>query len=158
MKRLLAVAAVLAAVGVTALAALPLTAGANSERRFVVAIRGDLTGDTSGAGSFAADGALSGDGTFTTTFAATQRPNNCFAVTADWTFTAADGSYTVHGVGRSCSASPDGPRAVADFSFRISGGTGAYAGLAGKGSATGVTDFDHGTFTTVFDGRARSAH
>jgi hypothetical protein len=158
MKRLLAVAAVLAAVGVTASAALPLSAGANSDRRFVVAIRGDLTGDTTGAGSFVADGSISADGTFATTFAATQKPNNCFAVTADWTFTAADGSYTIHGAGRSCSSSPDDPRAISDFRFKITGGTGAYADLAGKGSATGVTDFDHGTFTTVFDGRARSAH
>lgn len=159
MKRLLAAGAVLAAVVITAFAALPLTAGAHSDKRFVVALRGNLTSDTSAAGTFAGDGAISGSGTIESTFTATPTRNNCFAIKADWTFTAADGSFAFHGSGRSCSSAPDGSRAIGDFSFTISGGTGAYAGLAGKGTATGVTDFDdEGAVTTVFDGTARAAH
>jgi hypothetical protein len=159
MKRLLVVGAVLATVVVTALAALPLSAGANSDKRFVVAIRGNLTGDTSAAGTFAGDGAISGSGTIESSFTAKPTRNNCFAIKADWMFTAADGSFAFHGSGRSCSSSPEGPRAIGDFTFTITAGTGAYAGLVGKGTATGVTDFtDEGAVTTVFDGTARAAH
>jgi hypothetical protein len=158
MKRLLAAGAVLAAVVVTALAVLPLSAGANSDRRFVLAIRGTLTGETSGAGTFSVAGAISDAGTFEVPFTAKPARNNCFAITADWTFTAPDGSFTFHGWGTSCSASPDDPRAISDFTFRITGGTGVYARLAGQGSAVGETDFTDGTVTTVFEGRAKNAH
>ena len=37
-------------------------------------------------------------------------------------------------------------------------GTGVYANLVGNGSATGESDFTDGTFTTVFEGRARDSH
>ena len=158
MKRLLAVVAVLASVVIMALAALPLSAGANSDKRFVLAIRGNLTGDTTGAGTFSVDGAINDAGTFDVPFAATPAKNNCYAITADWTFTAPDGSFTFHGSGRSCSTSPTDARAISDFTFKLSNGTGAYAGIAGNGSAVGVTDFTDGTFTTVFEGRARGLH
>jgi hypothetical protein len=159
MKRLLVVGAVLAAVVITAFAALPLTAGAHSDKRFVIAIRGNLTGDTNAAGTFAGDGGISGSGTLDSTFTAKPIRSDCFAINADWMFTAADGTFAFHGSGRSCSSSPGGPRAISDFKFTITGGTGAYAGLAGKGTATGVTDFEHeGAVTTVFDGTVRAAH
>jgi hypothetical protein len=157
MKRLLTAGAVLAAIVVTMLAALPLSAGAHSDRRFVIAVRGNLTSDTGGSGTFVAGGALRDSGTFDAPFTATELRNNCFAVDADWTFTAADGGFTIHGSGRSCATSPEDPRPINDFSFKITGGTGAYAGLAGRGSATGMVDFTDGTFTTVFDGNARGA-
>lgn len=156
MKRLLAAGAVLAAVVVTVLAVLPLSAGANSDRRFVLAIRGTLTGETSGAGSFSVDGAISDAGTFDGSFTAKPTRNNCFALAADWTFTAPGGSFTFHGWGTSCSSSPDDPRAITDVTFKITNGTGVYARLAGQGSAVGEADFTDGTFTTVFEGRAKS--
>jgi hypothetical protein len=158
MKRLLAAGVVLAAVVVTVLAVLPLSAGANSEARFVLAIRGSLTSDTDGAGTFVVGGALSDSGTFDSPFTATPLRHNCFAVTSDWNFASSEGTFTIHGSGRSCASSPTDPRAINDFSFKITGGTGAYADLAGKGSATGVVDFTDGTFTTVFDGRVRDSH
>jgi hypothetical protein len=158
MKRLLAIGVVLAAVTVTALAALPLSAGANSDKRFVLAIRGNLTSDTDGSGTFVVGGALRDSGTFDAPFTATPLRNNCFAITTDWTFTASDGSFTLHGSGRSCATSADDPRAVNDFTFKVTSGTGAYAGLAGRGSATGVVDFTDGTFTTLFEGTARGSH
>lgn len=158
MKRLFAVGFVLAAVVVTALAVLPLSAGANSDRRFVLAIRGALTGDTTGAGTFSVDGAISDSGTFDVPFTATPARHNCFALTADWTFTAPGGSFSFHGSGTSCSSSPSDPRAISDLTFKITHGTGVYAGLAGSGNATGETDFTDGTFTTMFEGRAKDSH
>ena len=158
MKRLLAVGVVLTAVIVTVLTVLPLSAGANSYRRFVLAIRGALTGPTTGAGTFSVDGAISDSGTFDVPFTATPARNNCFAITADWTFTAPGGSFTFHGSGTSCSSSPSDPRAISNFTFKVANGTGVYASLAGNGSATGESDFTDGTFTTVFEGRARDSH
>lgn len=158
MKRLLAVGFVLAAVVVTALTVLPLSAGANSDRRFVLAIRGAFTGPTTGAGTFSVDGAISDSGTFEVPFTVTPTRHNCVAFTADWTFTASGGGFLFHGSGTSCSSSPSDPRAISDITFRATNGTGVYAGLAGSGNATGETDFTDGTFTTVFEGRASDSH
>ena len=158
MKRLLAVGVVLAAMVVTALAVLPLSAGANSDRRFVVAIRGNLNSDTDGSGTFVAGGAISTSGTFDAPFTGTPINDRCLAITGDWIFTAPDGSFTFHGSGRGCATSRLDPRPVNDFTFKITAATGAYAGLAGRGSATGVADFTDGTFTTLFDGKAQHSH
>jgi hypothetical protein len=158
MKRLLAVGVVLGAMVVTVLAVLPLSAGANSDRRFVVAIRGNLNSDTDGSGTFTAGGAISTSGTFDAPFTATPINDRCSAIKGDWIFTAPDGSFTFHGSGRGCGNSPDDPHPVNDFTFKITAGTGAYASLAGRGSATGVVDFTDGTFTTIFDGRAKNSH
>jgi hypothetical protein len=158
MKRLLAVGVVLAAVVVTALAALPLSAGANSDKRLVLAIRGDFTGDTTASGTFSVAGAINTSGTADGSFTATPTRNNCFALTFVWYFTAPDGSFAFHGTGTACSSPPDGERGTSDLTFKITGGSGAYAGLAGRGSAVGETDFTDGTLTTVFDARARGLH
>jgi hypothetical protein len=158
MKRLLAVGVVLGAMVVTVLAVLPLSAGANSDRRFVVAIRGNLNSDSDGSGTFAAGGAISTSGTFDVSYSATPINDRCSATKGEWIFTAPDGSFTLHLSARGCSNSPNDPHAVLDGTFKIPAGTGAYAGLAGRGSATGVVDFTDGTFTTLFDGRAKNSH
>jgi hypothetical protein len=155
MKRLLAIGVVLAAVVVTALAALPLSAGANSDKRLVLAIHGNFTGDTTASGTFSVDGPVSTSGTADGTFTARPARNNCFALTFEWNFTAPQGGFSFHGTGTSCFASPADERAIADLTFKVTNGTGAYAGIAGKGSATGESDFSDGTFTTVFDARVR---
>ena len=155
MNRLHAAALALAVVALALLLLLPLGAGASSNKRFALAIRGTLDGDASGAGTFSADGAISDSGTFSALFTATPAGNNCYAIAADWTFTTPDGNFTFHGSGRSCSTSPNDARAISDFAFKITKGSGAYAGISGGGSAIGVTDFNDGTFTTVFDGKER---
>src|SRR5256885_8906936 len=113
MKRYLGGAAALTA-AVVMLLALPLGAGANSDKRFVLAIRGTFTGETTGAGTFSVGGAISDAGTFDVPFIVTPGRNNCSLITADWTFAASGGGFTFHGSGQSCSSSPNDPRAISD--------------------------------------------
>ena len=141
------------------LLALPVGAGANSDKRFVLAVRGAFTGDTTGAGTFSVAGALSDSGTFETSFTATPKGDTCLKINpAEWTFTAPNGSLTFQGSGLGCTPSPSDPRGIFDGSFKITSGSGIYAGLSGKGTETGESDFDDGTFTTVFDGKAHVGH
>ena len=154
LRRFLLVAVALSTAGVMLLA-LPVGAGANSDKRFVLAVRGVFTGDSAGAGTFSVAGALSDSGSFDTTFTATPKGDNCLRINpAEWTFTTPNGSFTFKGSGLGCTPSPSDPRGIFDGSFKITSGSGIYADLSGKGSETGESDFDDGTFTTLFDGRA----
>lgn len=156
MRRFL-VATVALTTATVMLLTLPLGAGANSDKRVVLAVRGNFTGETTGAGTFSVAGALSDSGTFETSYTATPK-GDCFKVTAEWTFAASGGSFTFEGSGISCTSSPTDPRGIFDGSFKITSGSGIYADLSGKGSETGESDFDDGTFTTIFDGKARISH
>jgi hypothetical protein len=156
MKRYLACAVALIA-AVVVLVVLPLGAGASSDKRFVLGEQGTFTGDTTGGGTFAVSGALSDSGTFDSTFIIGAQKQNCFDnPSIDWTFTGSSGSVTMHGTGSSCIDGSN--RGIFDAKFTITGGTGTYANLSGKGSATGEIDLNDGTFTTVFDGTAHFAH
>jgi hypothetical protein len=157
MKRFLAVAVALAAAAVMLLV-LTLGAGASSDKRFVLSWRGSFTGSNTGAGTFAVGGALSDSGTFDSTFNVGPGKDGCDAVTGGSTYTAPDGGFTEHLAGLSCSPSPNDPRATFDGRFQITSGTGAYAGLSGKGTITSLADFTDGTFTGVHDGTAHFAH
>ena len=79
-----------------------------------------------------------------------------FVLGEQGTFTGSSGSVTMHGTGSSCIDGSN--RGIFDAKFTITGGTGTYANLSGKGSATGEIDLNDGTFTTVFDGTAHFAH
>jgi hypothetical protein len=150
MRRSLAVAA--AAAVVALLVALPLGAGASSDKRFVLSWRGTFTGATTGAGTFAVGGSLSDNGTFTSTFAVGTLRGNCLPVKGSSTFTAAAGSFTERYAGLSCTGNPNDPRATFDGRFEITGGTGVYSRLSARGTITSLADFSDGTFTGVHDG------
>ena len=153
MRRTFATVLVLALVA-TVLLTLAAGAGAHSDKRFVLTTRIQLTGDTTGSGTFAVGGAISDRGLFDVTFTAQPTRDNCFAVTADWTFAGSAGNISAHGSGPSCSSSPTDPRAIFDGRFEITHGTGAYAGLSGRGTVTGLVDFEPGTGENLFDGKA----
>jgi len=157
MMRLFAIAVALAATVAMLLTLTPLGAGASSDKRFLLSWRGSFTGPNSGAGSFAVGGALSDAGTLSATFATTPGKDDCAVVTGDETFTSANGAFTAHLSGLSCSFGPNDPREPFDGRFTITGGTGAYAGLSGKGTITSLADFSDGTFTGVHDGTAHFA-
>ena len=154
MKRLLTLATAALTVIVLTLA---LGAGASSDKRFLLSWRGSFTGPNSGAGTFAVGGALSDSGTFNATFTATPGNDTCADVTGDETFTSTSGAFSTHFAGLSCPASPSDPRAPFDGRFTITGGSGAYTGLSGKGTITSLADFSDGTFTGVHDGTAHFA-
>ena len=134
----------------------PLGAGASADTRFLLSWTGSFTGPNSGAGSFAVGGALSDAGTFSATFAVTPGKDDRAVVTGDETFTC-KWAFTAHFSGLSCSFGPNDPRDPFDGRFTITGGTGAYAGLSGKGTITSLADFSDGTFTGVHDGTAHFA-
>lgn len=153
MKRYVTVATALAAVAIVLLL-LPLTAGAGSEKQFVLSWRGTFTGPTSGAGTFAVGGAINDAGTFAATFTSQEGKQNCEAIAGDDTFTGASGTVSMHFVGLSCASSPTDPRPPFDGRFNITGGTGAYAGISGGGTITSLADFSDGTFTGIHVGTA----
>ena len=135
MKRYLAAAVALTA-AVVMLLVLPFGAGASSDKRFVLGFQGAFTGPNTAAGTFAVSGALSDSGTVDSSFTLGQQQQDCFDVpSADWTFTGSAGSFTMHGTGSSCIDGSN--RGIFDTKFTITGGTGTYAHLSGKGSATG---------------------
>jgi hypothetical protein len=154
-KRFLTVTAALAALA-TLLLVLPFGAGANSDKRFVLSWRGAFTGDTTGAGTFAMGGSLNDSGTFTTSYSVGAQKGNCSLVTGDATFTDSGGfgSFSEHYEGLSCSGGSNW--APFDGRFVLTGGTGVYAGLSGKGTITSLADFLDGTFTGIHDGRVSS--
>ena len=154
MKGYATVATALAAVAIFLLL-LPLTAGAGSEKRFVLSWRGSFTGPASGGGAFAVGGAIDDAGTFAATFTEQAGKQGCDAVAGDDTFTGGSGTFSTHFVGLSCQSSPDDPRPPFDGRFTITGGTGAYAGISGGGTITSLADFSDGTFTGVHVGTAQ---
>ena len=158
MKRYLVPTAAVA-VAAALLLVLPLGAGANASKRFVLGLNGVLTGDTTGAGAFTVAGALSDSGTADSSFTVTSERGNCANLTGDNTFTAADGSLTMHLSGTNCfSSAPNDPRAIFDGRFTIIGGTGVFHGLLGSGTITGEDDVNAGTFTSIYDGNVKRSH
>lgn len=152
MKRPLTLATTFAALTVILVSA--LGAGASSDKRFLLSWRGSFTGPNTGAGTFAVGGALSDSGTFSATFTATPGQDNCADITGDETFTSTNGAFNAHFTGLSCPASQGDPRAPFDGHFTLTGGSGSYTGLSGKGTITSLADFGDGTFTGVHDGTA----
>jgi hypothetical protein len=161
MKRYLATAAVLASLTAMMLV-LALSAGASSEKRFVLGLNGTFTSDTTAAGAFTVAGALSDSGTAALSFTVVSQRGNCYVLTGDNTFTALDGSFTLHVSGTNCFSSlpdPNDPRAIFDGRFVVASGTGAFRGLSGRGTLTGENDLGGaGTFTSVYDGTANLRH
>ena len=155
MKRLLILLTTIAALAV--MLTLALGAGASSDKRFLLSWRGSFTGPNSGAGTFAVGGALSDSGSFNATFTATPGKDTCAVIVGDETFTSTNGAFSADFSGLSCPASPTDPRAPFDGHFTITGGSGAYTGLWGKGTITSLADFSDGTFTGVHDGTAHIA-
>jgi hypothetical protein len=156
MKRFLVLTLTLGAAAVLLLV-LPLGAGATSDKRFVLSWRGAFTGGTEGAGTFVVGGGISDSGTFTAAYTVTPATGCSSLISGDETYTAADGSFTFHTTGTSFTPLCDG-HAIFDGQFTITGGTGAFAGLSGKGTVTSLANFNDGTFTGVHDGTAHLTH
>ncbi len=158
MKRYLVPGAAIAAAAALLLV-LPLGAGANSTKRFVLGLNGVLTGDTTGSGTFTVAGALTDNGGAQSSFTVTSQKGNCANLAGDNTFTAADGTFTMHLSGTNCfSSAPNDPRAIFDGRFTITGGTGVFHGLLGSGTITGEDDVNAGTFTSIYDGNVGHGH
>lgn len=136
----------------SAFAALPFAASADSRERLVLDERMTIVGGTA-AGTFASAGAVNDRGAATAVFSVDDRGN-------------LTGTHTLDGSeGRIVMATrakvrpfppPDPPRVFMDGSWTITGGTGAYAGLEGRGKILAVADFTDGRLTIIRDGRVGS--
>lgn len=142
--------ALMFAVVVVTLLAVSLSAGASSDQRLVLGMRGEwVPGTNAGTGTFIVAGALSDSGTFTfTSPPSVPGKRNCIIASGDETATTSNGTFTIHVSGTSCGE----VTSFFDGSFEISNGTGAFAGLSAEGRATAVVKYP--SWTQTLDGKA----
>jgi hypothetical protein len=136
---------VLALVVVTlasAFAVLPFAASADSRERLVLDERMtiDLAAGNRAAGTFASAGGVNDAGSATATFSVDDRGN----LTA---------THTLRPF-----PPPDPPRVFMRGTWSITGGTGAYADLEGRGKILAVADFTDGRLTIIRDGGVEFDH
>jgi len=117
-----------------------------------VAINADLTftGPTSAAGTYAASGAISDQGTAAEDFRFVGSQ-----VQGTKVMTSANGTISLYFDGKVTSTGPT--TAVVDGRWVITGGTGNYAGEHGDGSVHSTVDFATSTLHSTLTGKAFSA-
>jgi hypothetical protein len=136
-----------------AFAALPLAASADSKERLVLEERMQITGEGSAAGDFVSAGGVNDRGSATATFSVDTRGN-------------LTGTHVLNGSGGTIVMAtrakirpfppPTPPRVFMDGRWSITGGTGDYIDLRGKGSILAVADFTDGRLTIIRDGAVES--
>ena len=136
----------------SAFAALPFAASADSKQRLVLDERMTIAGGTA-AGTFASAGGVNDSGSATAVFSVDSRGN-------------LTGTHTLNGsAGTIVMATrakvrpfppPTPPRVFMEGTWTITGGTGAYAELEGRGKILAVADFSDGRLTIIRDGRVGS--
>jgi hypothetical protein len=150
----------LVAVAVAVLAgSSPLAAEKPQEDRLVLTERMQLmafnpvTGEGAQQGTFVAAGAVNDAGVATATFQLTPGSNGCSVLKGAHTFTSATGTITVFTKGLLCPSSTlNPPRSFASGTWRVTGASGAYAGLHGHGKIVATADFTTGEITIARDG------
>jgi hypothetical protein len=143
---LVLIAAALAA----AFAALPFAASADSKERLVLDERMQITGPGSAAGTFASAGGLNDRGSATAAFSVDSRGN----LTGTHTLNGLEGTIVMATRAKVRPfPPPTPPRVFMEGTWSITGGTGAYADLEGKGKILAVADFTDGRLTIIRDGR-----
>ena len=152
MKKLSLVVVVVAIA--SAFAALPFAASADSKERLVLEERMQITGAGSAAGTFVSAGGVNDRGSATAVFSVDDRGNLA-------------GTHTLNGSGGTIVMAtrakvrpfppPTPPRVFMEGTWSITGGTGAYADLEGKGKILAVADFTDGRLTIIRDGRVGSS-
>jgi hypothetical protein len=149
MKKVLAplVVALLAA-----FAALPFAASADSKERLVLDERMTITGG-SAAGTFASAGGVNDSGSATAVFTVDSRGK----LTGTHTLNGAQGTIVMATRAKVRPfPPPTPPRVFMEGSWSITGGTGAYTDLEGKGKILAVADFTDGRLTIIRDGAVES--
>ena len=141
-------------------AAVPLAASAQrhhrsaSDGRLVIGVRVDFTSATDAAGTFAACCAVDDAGAaraHVTSF--TPRADNTADFEATETLAGSAGTITL--ALRGSTGPLDSARHIARGGWSVTRGTGAYAGLEGRGRFRALTDEDTGALTAINSGHAR---
>jgi hypothetical protein len=134
-------------------AALPFAASADSKERLVLDERMQITGPGSATGTFASAGGVNDSGSATAVFSVDSRGN----LTGTHTLSGSAGTIVM-----ATRANvrpfppPTPPRVFMEGTWTITGGTGVYADLEGKGKILAVADFTDGRLTIIRDGRVES--
>jgi hypothetical protein len=136
----------------SAFAALPFAASADSKERLVLDERMTIVGGTA-AGTFASAGGVNDRGSAAAVFSVDSRGN----LTGTHTLTGSAGTIVMATRAKVRPfPPPTPPRVFMEGTWRITGGTGAYADLEGKGKILAVADFSDGRLTIIRDGRVGS--
>jgi len=137
-------------------------AASGDEKRIVLTERMQLTGfnPATGAGTqsgtFVSAGAVNDAGSATATFTLVPAGGGCGTLTGTHVFTGVAGTLSVHTTALTCPFPPSSPpRSFVRGSWQVVGGTGAYAGLRGKGRIFATGDFATGAITIARDGKVK---
>jgi hypothetical protein len=114
------------------------------------------TGAGTLAGTFVAAGAVNEAGTVAATFTLLPGKRGCGTLTGTHVLTGAAGTLSVRTDARACPYPPGTPpRSFVRGKWRVVSGTGAYAGLEGKGVIIATADFATGVITIARDGKVK---
>lgn len=128
---------------------------ADAEQRVMISERMQLTGPTTQAGTWVGTGAVNDAGSGSATFTVVPQGGDKGLLTGTHVLTSASGTITIETTAFVRPfPPPTPPRAMAEGTWEIVGGTGAYADLDGRGKVYATADFTTGEITIIRDGTA----
>jgi hypothetical protein len=128
---------------------------ADAQQRVMISERMQLTGPNTQAGTWVGAGAVNDAGSGAATFTVVPHGNDAGLLTGTHVLTGSSGTITIETIAFVRPfPPPTPPRAMAEGTWRIVGGTGAYADLKGRGKVYATADFATGEITIVRDGSA----
>ncbi len=138
----------------------PFAANAGDQKRIVLTERLQVTGFVPAtgagtlAGSFVSAGAVNEAGSVAATFSLVPVRGGCGRLTGTHVLTGANGTISVQTDALACPYPPGTPpRSFVRGGWKVASGTGAYAGLRGKGRIYATGDFGTGVITIARDGK-----
>lgn len=127
----------------------------DAEQRVMISERMQLTSPTTQAGTWVGAGAVNDAGSATATFTLVPRGDDMGLLTGRHVLTSSSGAITIETTAFVRPFPPPTPsRVMAEGTWKIVSGTGAYADLEGRGKIYATGDFTTGEITIVRDGTA----
>ncbi|MGH2572145.1 MAG: hypothetical protein ACRDGU_01425 [Actinomycetota bacterium] len=134
----------------------PLAGASDAEHRLMISERMQLTDPGTQEGTWVSAGAVNDAGEGTATFTVVPHGDSKGLLTGTHVLIGSEGTITIETrAWVRPFPPPTPPRAMAEGTWRIVSGTGAYAGLQGQGKVFATADFTTGEITIVRDGTAR---
>jgi hypothetical protein len=142
------------AAAAASLIVLPLASSASEQRRVMISERNQLSSPTTQVGTWVGAGAVNDAGTVVAEFTLTPMANKAL-LTGTHVLTSSNGTITIQTNAWVRPFPPPTPaRAMAEGTWKVTAGTGAYTGLQGRGKVYATADFTTGEITIVRDGSA----
>ncbi|MGH2765335.1 MAG: hypothetical protein ACRDKA_05425 [Actinomycetota bacterium] len=128
---------------------------ADAEQRVMISERMQLTGPTTQAGTWVGTGAVNDAGAGMAIFTVVPHGDDKGLLRGTHVLTGSSGTITIETTAFVRPFPPHTPpRAMAEGTWKIVSGTGAYADLQGRGKVYATADFTTGEITIVRDGNA----